>query len=123
MPSSSPEPEDVDSKSVQYKQRKFECLLDEAEDCEYRNPLWGANSDAKRASFTLLQDAAKQTVINLEDAANYCDRDTSPNSRIKPLKVHLLFFARAFRIYEGDIFQNLDLFYNNIDRCTNQPLP
>jgi len=117
-----PEPEDIDTKSIHYRQRKFECFLDEVEDSDYRMPLWGGSEPARQETFGLLQNAAKHTVISLENATRFCDRDTSSTSRIKNLKPHLLFFARTFRVFEGDIQRNINIFYDNIDKCCAEPI-
>jgi len=117
-----PEPEDIDPKSIHYRQRKFECFLDEVEDSESQLPLWGGSEQARQETFSLLQNAAKHTVISMENATRFCDIDTSSTSRIKNLKPHLIFFARTFRIFEGDIQKNINLFYENIDKCCSEPI-
>jgi len=117
-----PEPDDIDPKSIHYKQRKFECFLDEIDDSQNRVPVWGASDQARTEAFSFLQNAAKHTVISLENATRFCDKDTSSTSRIKNLKPHLLFFARTFRVFEGDIQKNINIFYDNIDKCCAEPI-
>jgi len=117
-----PEPDDIDTKSIHYKQRKFECFLDEIDDSDSRIPLWGGTEQARHETFTILQSAAKHTVISLENAMKFCDRDTSGTSRIRNLKPHLTFFARTFRVFEGDIEKNINIFYANIDKCCAEPV-
>jgi len=117
-----PEPEDIDPKSIHYKQRKFECFLDEIDDSQSRVPIWGGSDQARNEIFGLLQNAAKHTVISLENATRFCDRDTSSTSRIKNLKPHLLFFARTFRVFEGDMQKNINIFYDNMDKCIAEPI-
>jgi len=94
------EPE-LDRSDINYEQQRFFRILEACEKAPYRS---GTTRDKLVAA---VQKAAKDTQKEL--------RDSAIQSQSSDLKIHLLFFAKALDVVNGDIANHPELLYSNID--------
>jgi len=94
------EPE-LDRSDINYEQQRLVRILEACEKAPFRS---GTTRDRLVAA---VQKAAKDTQKEL--------RDSAIQSQSSDLKIHLLFFAKAFDIVSGDIANHPELLYSNID--------
>jgi len=106
-----PDPE-VDPSDPQYKQKQFECIFEEVEDAGFRSPLLSPRSERIKQ----LQEACKIARSGLEEAFKFCQ--TQP--QFTELKQHLQFFSRCLTVFDGDLVNNYQILYNNIDKICGQ---
>jgi len=94
------EPE-LDRSDLNYEQQRFSRILEACEKAPWRS---GITRDKLVVS---VQKATKDTQKEL--------RDSAIQSQSSDLKIHLLFFAKALDVVNGDIAHHPDLLYSNID--------
>jgi len=94
---------------MQYNLRKFEGLLDEVEEATFKKPILSPRNER----IEQLQRAARETHDALDEASKFCEA----HDAFKQLREHLIFFARSFEVFEGDLLNQPQLFYANIDQC------
>jgi len=94
------EPE-LERSDLNYEQQRFFRILEACDKAPWR-------SGVTRDKLVLaVQKAAKETQKEL--------RDSAIQSQSSDLKIHLLFFAKALDVVNGDIANHPDLLYSNID--------
>jgi len=94
------EPE-LDRADINYEQQRFFRMVEACEKAPYRS---GTNREKLVGA---VQKATKETQKEL--------RDSAISSQSSDLKIHLLFFAKALDVVNGDILKNPELLYSNVD--------
>jgi len=94
------EPE-LDRSDINYEQQRFFRILEACEKAPWRSGI------TREKLVISVQKATKDTQKEL--------RDSAIQSQSSDLKIHLLFFAKALDVVNGDIANHPDLLYSNID--------